>query len=136
MHVVVNRVDPRHRGQSFSLGTKAQLQHRFQGPVKAPGAAPPFGAERAVVGNTACDERMRELKQDRRASGEKEDNLALKHPGRCARAGRCVTRADWGEPRADHLAWEIPWQVARADDAAFHRVSLFWILQPSFTFAE
>ena len=120
MHVVVNRVNPRRRGQSFSLGTKAQLQHRFQGPVKAPGAAPPFGAERAVVGNTACDERMRELKQDRRAPGEKEDNLALKHPGRAARAGRCVTRADWGEPRADHVARESPWQVARADDATFH----------------
>ena len=89
MHVVVNRVNPRRRGQSFSLGTKAQLQHRFQGPVKAPGAAPPFGAERAVVGNTACDERMRELKQDRRAPGEKEDNLALKHPDRGARAVRC-----------------------------------------------
>jgi hypothetical protein len=90
VHVVVSRVDPRRRGQSFSLGTKAQLQHRFQGPVKAPGAAPPFAAKRAVVGNTACDERMRELKEDRRAPGEKQDNLALKHPEHRARTGRCV----------------------------------------------
>ena len=125
MHVVVNRIDPRRCGQSFSLGAEGQLQHRFHGPVKTLGAAPPFGAERAVVGNTACDERMRELKQDRRAPGEKQDNLALKHQERRARAGRCVARADWGEPWADHVARGSPWQVARADDATFHRLSLF-----------
>jgi hypothetical protein len=92
MHVVVNRVNPRRRGQSFSLGTKAKLQHRFQGPVKAPGAAPPFGAERAVVGNTPCDERMRELKQDRWAPGEKQDNLAEASRPRARRAVRRASR--------------------------------------------
>jgi hypothetical protein len=61
MDAVVNRVDPGRGGESFALGAKRQLQHRSQGPVKTLGAAPPFGIERAMLGNTICDERMREL---------------------------------------------------------------------------
>ena len=80
LHIVVDRIDARDDEPGFGLGAERKSQHRVEGALKAPHPAPGCRAKSAVVGDTLRDEGVRELQQDGRRPGEKENDLTLKFP--------------------------------------------------------
>ena len=81
MHAIVNRIDPRRHREGLCLGAEAESQHRVERTAKASRPPPGLSTEGAVIGNAPGHQRMRELEQDGRAPGQKQDDLSLKLPG-------------------------------------------------------
>jgi len=87
VHAVVDRVDASRNRQGLALGAETEPQHRLEGAVKASCAPPRLAAKRAVIGDALRHQRMRELEQDGRAPGQKQDNFFLEPPGHGLGAG-------------------------------------------------
>ncbi len=99
MHATVDRVDPLQSDLRVPLSAEREPEHGIDGAVQAAAPATVLGTERAVVGNPARHERVRELEQDGRTPGEEQHDLPLELRGQGAGAGRPV-----GESHGAHGA--------------------------------
>ncbi len=90
MHATVDRVDPLQSDLRVPLSAEREPEHGIDGAVQAAAPATVLGTERAVVGNPARHERVRELEQDGWTPGEEPHHLPLELRGQRAGAGRPV----------------------------------------------